>query len=148
MESATILIVEDEVIVAQGLAGIINDLGYRLSGMATTGPQGIHLALEGRPDLILMDIALKGEMDGIEAAARIHESEPDIPIVFLTAYADEEKLRRAQGAEPYGYLIKPVGELDLKAAINMALVKSRQVSRLRRSEAWLARHPGAGWGMR
>jgi PAS domain S-box-containing protein len=99
-------------------------LGYKASNLAITGEEAIDRAPEIRPDLILMDIRLKGEMDGIEAAVEIRKM-MDVPVIFLTAYADEPTLQRAKAAEPYAYLLKPFEERVLATAIEIALHKHR-----------------------
>src|SRR5262245_38810792 len=103
MRHATILIVEDEAIVAKSIRNELQTMGYDVVGIASTGEEAIQVAKETLPELVLMDIVLKGSMDGIEAIYEMHE-QLDIPVVFLTAYADDATLRRARITEPYGYL--------------------------------------------
>lgn len=122
--SAKILVVEDERIIASGIQKDLESMGYIVTGIASSGPQAIEKAGMGQPDLVLMDIVLKGDMDGIEAAHEII-NRYDIPIIYLTAYADEEILERAMVTEPYGYLIKPFNDSELKANIEMALYKHK-----------------------
>ena len=122
MTAKRILIVEDEGIVARDMEKILSRLGYPVAGIAYSGPEAVRRAEEEKPDLVLMDIVLKGEMDGIEAAARIRET-ADIPVVYLTAYADNEILKRAGVTEPYGYLLKPFRERELHAVIEIAFYK-------------------------
>jgi CheY-like chemotaxis protein len=114
MKKNKILIVEDEAIVALALQSNLGKRGYAVIATVDTGEKAIHKASAENPDLILMDIRLKGPLDGIEAAARIH-AVLDIPIIFLTAYADEEKMERAKLTLPFGYLLKPVQDRDLKS---------------------------------
>jgi len=122
MSKNNILVVEDESIVSKDIQQSLKKLGYNISGAASTGEKAITLANETRPDLILMDIMLKGDMSGIEAAEKIKE-EFNIPVIYLTAYADENTLSRAKVTEPYGYIIKPFKEIDLHTSIEMALYK-------------------------
>lgn len=124
MINARILIVEDEVVVAMEIQSYLERLGYSIVAKVDTGIKAVNLTTAEKPDLILMDIQLKGKMDGIEAASRIR-SDSVIPIIFLTAHADEEKLERAKATLPFGYLLKPVQDRDLKAAIEMALYASK-----------------------
>ncbi len=123
MSSAKILIVEDEGIVALDLQNRLNQLGYHTVGRATTGKDAISLALTLEPDLVLMDIQIQGDVDGIETARRIHEHR-NIPIIYLTAYANEQTIQRAKTTEPYGYLIKPFEERELYTTVEIALYKS------------------------
>jgi CheY-like chemotaxis protein len=121
---AKILVVEDEKILAMGLKRKLKIMNYDVVGMASSGPEAIRKSGEESPDLVLMDIVLKGEMDGIEAAQQIINLY-NIPIIYLTAYADEEILERAMITGPYGYLVKPYKEAELKANIKMALYKHK-----------------------
>ncbi|MGB9978138.1 methanogen output domain 1-containing protein [Methanobacterium sp.] len=121
---AKVLIVEDERILAIGMKRKLENVGYTVIGIACSGEEAIENAKETNPDLILMDIVLKGEMDGIEAAQQIINLY-NIPVIYLTAYADEEILERAMVTEPYGYLLKPFNINELKANIKMALYKHK-----------------------
>lgn len=121
---AKILVVEDERILAIGIKRKLESLGYSVTGMASSGKEAIENAKETNPDLILMDIVLKGNMDGIETAGQIINLY-NIPIIYLTAYADDEILERAMITEPYGYLLKPFNVSELKANIEMALYKHK-----------------------
>src|SRR4051812_48369614 len=121
---ARILVVEDESIVALDLQSSLEHLGYEVVGTAATGEDAVRLAETRTPDLVLMDIRLRAEMDGT-AAADLIRRRFGIPVVFLTAYSDEETLRRAQISEPYGYLLKPSAERDLQVTIQMALYRHR-----------------------
>ena len=105
MTSAHILIVEDERVVARGLQMELEGMGYRVPGLAASGDEAVELVSVTQPDLILMDIVLKGELDGVQTAQRIRE-QYDIPIVYLSAYEDKETLGRAKATEPFGYLLK------------------------------------------
>ncbi len=115
-----ILLVEDERITAQHIRQTLVRFGYDVVGLATTGHAAIQDAERKRPDLLLADVGLKGLLDGIEVAAQVRKRW-GIPTVFLTAYADSETMTRARLVEPYGYLIKPFGEEELRATIEIAL---------------------------
>ncbi len=124
MAKSKIMIVEDEWITADDIKTSLQSLGYTVSSVASSGKEAIQKAEEDRPDLVLMDIVLKGQMDGIEAANQIRSSF-NIPIVYLTAYADEKVLERAKITEPFGYIVKPFINEDLKIAIEIALYKHK-----------------------
>jgi len=132
-----ILIVEDETIVAKDIEQSLRALGYQVLGIAVTGAAALQLAEEAAPDLILMDIKLKGEMDGIATAERIRKRF-DLPVVLLTAFSDEGTLQRAKVTEPFGYLLKPFEERELHTSIQMALYKHQMEHRLKESEQWLS----------
>lgn len=117
-----ILVVEDEMIVAEDLRRTLGQLGYEVCGIVATGEQVRHQVEVDQPDLILMDIGLKGSMDGIEVAAEMN-SRHAVPIIYLTAYTDPETLKRAKLTNPFGYIIKPFEKRDLRTAIEMALHK-------------------------
>ncbi len=133
----TLLVVEDESLVAMDLDGQLQDLGYRVCGCVDNGRDAIARARAERPDLILMDIVLKGDMDGI-AAASVIGPELHIPVLFLTAYSDDQTVERAAGTWPYGYLTKPFQSRELRAGIEVALRKAAVERTLRNSERWLA----------
>ncbi len=133
MAKAQILVVEDDNIVVLELRDGLQSLGYAVCGVASYGEEAIEKARETRPDLVLMDIRLKGDVDGVEAAEEIRVRF-DIPVVYLTAYADEDTLQRAKATEPYGYIIKPFQERELHTAIEVALYKHRAEEALRESE--------------
>ncbi len=118
------MIVEDEWTVAEDIKISLQNLGYTISSVMSSGKEAIQKAEEDRPDLVLMDIVLQGEMDGIEAANQIR-SRFNIPIVYLTAYADDKVLERAKITEPSGYIVKPFINEDLKIAIEIALYKHK-----------------------
>jgi DNA-binding LytR/AlgR family response regulator len=122
MSKINILVVEDESIVSKDIQHSLNKLGYNVVGAASTGEKALELARSERPDIVLMDIMLKGQMNGIDTA-EIIRSEMAIPVVFLTAYADESTLSKAKVTEPYGYIIKPFKEIDLHTSIEMAIYK-------------------------
>lgn len=122
MSKTNVLVIEDESIVSKDIQYSLKKLGYNVVGAAATGEKAVILAGELRPDIILMDIMLKGDITGIEASAEIKEKF-HIPIIFLTAYADENTLAKAKVTEPYAYIIKPFKEIDLHTSIEMALYK-------------------------
>jgi PAS domain S-box-containing protein len=130
---ARILIVEDEGIVARDIQNRLTSQGYVVAGSAETGADAIRLSDELRPDLVLMDVRLRGGMDGVEAAQHIR-ARWQIPVVYLTAYADDATLRRARVTEPFGYILKPFEERELPTVIEMALYKHEAERRLRASE--------------
>ena len=122
MKPAKILIVEDERITAEDLQDILTQLGYSVTAVVSTGADAIREAGRTCPDLVMMDVRIQGDMDGVEAARAIRR-QFDIPSVYLTAHADAETLSRAKLAEPLGYIVKPFQELELQASIEMALHK-------------------------
>lgn len=122
MTTARILIVEDEPVTAEDLQYILENAGYEVTGIAATGKSAVEQVAKDEPGLILMDIRLKGKIDGIEAADIIH-SNHQIPIIYLTAYADRETLDRAKITLPYGYILKPFEKNSIKAAVEMALYR-------------------------
>lgn len=133
MKTTSILVVEDNRVVARDIKQQLEKLGYIVAGMAASGETAVSLVEQRKPDLVLMDIHLEGELDGIEAANRIR-AEALIPVIFLTAYADDETVKRAVQAEPFGYLLKPFEENQLRTAIEMALYKHVADRKLRESE--------------
>ncbi len=135
---ARILIVEDENIVARDIQNTLKNLGYTVTGHAATGEDAIQKAGETRPDLVLMDVMLKGYQDGVEAAQKILALY-NIPVIYLTAFTDEKTLQRAKVTEPYGYILKPFEERELHIAIEMAIYKHRMASKLQEREQWLAK---------
>ncbi|MFA5294450.1 MAG: response regulator [Methanoregulaceae archaeon] len=122
MSGETILIVEDEAITAMAIRKNLVDQGYSVIGVVPTGEQAVGTAIEQEPDLILMDIQLAGKMNGIVAAKLIRD-QTGVPVIFLTAYSDDRVVRNAEMTGPYGYLVKPVREGELEAAIGAALRK-------------------------
>ncbi len=137
MRKTRIMIVEDESIVASDIQNTLESLGYQVPAVAASGEEAIRQAGELRPDLVLMDIKLKGEMDGTEAADQIRH-QFDLPVIYLTAYADKETLARAKITEPFGFIIKPYEDRELHSSVEMALYKHRMESRLREREARLS----------
>lgn len=130
----SILVVEDEMIVAEDLVETLRTLGYTICGTAASGEDAISKAMAQIPDIVLMDIMLRGEIDGIEAAKTIR-GRLEVPIIFLTSFADGEVLNRAKLSEPFGYLTKPFAERELHASIEMALYRAQMEKRLKDSEA-------------
>ena len=124
MAKAKILVVEDESIIAMDIAMSLESLGYEVTATVPSGEQAIEKVAEDKPDLIFMDIVIKGEMDGIETAERIR-SQFNIPVVYLTAYADEKTLERAKITGPFGYIIKPFEDTDLRVTVEIGLYKAR-----------------------
>ncbi len=132
-----ILIVEDEPIVARDIRAILEEMEYGITGVVTSGEQAIIHIRERRPDIVLMDLMLAGEIDGIATANEIRKSH-NLPVVFLTALADEETIQKAKLTEPYGYVLKPFNERDLRIALEIALYKHEMECRLKESERWFA----------
>jgi diguanylate cyclase (GGDEF)-like protein/PAS domain S-box-containing protein len=131
MKPANILIVEDEFILASDLRLRLRDLGYAVAGAVATGADAVALADRCRPDLVLMDIRLQGPMDGIAAAQEIRHHWR-LPVVFLTAHGDDDTLQRAKLAEPFGYILKPFEDRELRTLIEIALYKHRAAEEIRR----------------
>lgn len=131
---AKILIVEDEAIEAMNFEQHLNTWGYDVVGIASTGENAISKAAALEPDLILMDIVLKGEVDGIEAAAQI-KHDFDIPVIYLTAHPEDSTVNRAKLTAPHGYIIKPVNKTDLKNTIELALYMHQVERKLKESES-------------
>jgi len=133
-KKAKILVVEDEGIVALDIQNRLRQLGYVVPKFVMSGEEAVTAVAQLEPDLVLMDIKLKGEMDGVDTAVKIRQ-EHDTPVIFLTAFADEPTLERAKMAEPYGYLLKPFQERELLATIRMALYRQQIEQQLKESEA-------------
>jgi signal transduction histidine kinase len=133
---ARIMIVEDQRILALDLAETLDELGYTVAGMASRGEEAIELARQLSPQLILMDVELDGDVDGITTAETIRD-EHDVPVVFLTAHADDDTLHRATSSEAAAYLVKPFKPPDLRCVIEIALHKHAADMRLRENERWL-----------
>jgi hypothetical protein len=134
MSSIRILVVEDEPIVAEDIASRLARLGYEIVGIAEAGEEAIAIATETLPSLVLMDIVLEGEIDGVEAAQQILNS-LQIPVVYLTANADEVTLQRAKATIPFGYLLKPFKEKELQATIEIAISRHQTEMEVRRTLA-------------
>jgi len=137
MPHASILVVEDEGIVAEDIQMSLEDFGYKVLVSVGSGEDAVRKAGELRPDLVLMDVVLRGEMDGIETARQI-QTGMGIPVVYLTAHADDEMLRRAKITEPFGYLVKPFHDQDLRTTIEIALYRHQLDAKMRESREWLA----------
>lgn len=131
MDREKILVVEDESIIAMDIQLSLQNLGYDVPCVASTGEEAIAKVSKYRPDLILMDINLEGEMNGIEAAVIIR-SRFKVPVVFLTAFADSKTLESAKKAEPLGYITKPFSDTDIRVAVEMALYKAKMEAEMRR----------------
>lgn len=129
----SILVVEDEQIVAADILRRLERMGYAVPAVASSGEEAIARVEEFHPDLLLMDIVLQGSTDGVQAAQEIR-SRVDLPIVYLTAYTDQETVRRARQTQPFGFLLKPFDERELHFTIEMALFKHRAERELRRTE--------------
>lgn len=136
-----ILVVEDEGIVAKDLQNRLRALGYFVLSVAVSGEEAIGKTEKLHPDLVLMDIKLKGKIDGIEAAKQIRV-QFNIPVIYVTAYADEETLKRAKGTGVYGYILKPFEDRELRANIEAALFKHGAEKKLKRAEEKLKEQKG------
>lgn len=122
---ARFFIVEDEIVIVRGLEDALERLGYSVCGFALSGEEALTAIAEKRPDLVLVDIYLKGAMDGIQLAEQLLRSH-DIPVIYLTAYSNEEVLDRAKHTSPYGYIVKPFRERQLKVDIELALARHKE----------------------
>jgi len=148
MTAARILIVEDERIVAEDLSLMLSSLGYEVAGIAGSGEDAIVLAEAEKPDLILMDIMLSGKLDGISAADRI-QTIRTTPVIYVTAYADEVLLARAKKTEPFGYIVKPFNEREIRSNIEIALYRHRLDREIEKRDAiLLALGFGIEWFLR
>jgi PAS domain S-box-containing protein len=136
MAQATILVVEDESIVAMDLQQRLKGMGYSVPAVAASSQDALRKAAEIRPDLVLMDIRLKGFVDGIEVAEKLRQM-LDVPPVYLTAYADQPTLARAKTTDPFGYIVKPFDEATLQRTIEMALYRRQKEREMKQSAAWL-----------
>ena len=137
MPGARILVVEDENIVAKDIELRLKKMGHFVPATVPSAEEAVKVAGEVRPDLVLMDIMLRGDEPGTQAAGEIR-ARFDIPVIYLTAYADRDTLDRARITEPYGYILKPFDERELETAIEMALYKHRMEQELRAQRQWLA----------
>lgn len=136
MEQPRLWIVEDEAIVAMDLQNRLMARGYQVLGISSYAEDAIEKIREHRPDIVLMDIVLKGEMDGITAAGAIKE-EMGIPVVYLTAYADKQTIERAKVTEPYGYILKPFEEPNVLSVLEIALYKAMMEKKVRERDRWI-----------
>ena len=132
-----VLIVEDEALVALDLEERLARLGYEVAGVVDNGADALSRVRSTKVDLVLMDIHIRGETDGVQTAAELRET-AEVPVVFLTAHADETTLERAGLTEPFGYVLKPFDEQELRANIEMARYRYQAETRLRKMERWLA----------
>ncbi|HEV3205017.1 MAG TPA: response regulator, partial [Gemmataceae bacterium] len=137
MANAQILVVEDEPIVAKNIQMELKGMGYTVPAIASSGEDALQKVAETHPDLVLMDIVLKGDMDGVETAERLRESY-DVPVIYLTAYADDQTLQRAKKTQPFGYLLKPYEEKELETTIETALYKHQSERGLKEIQQWFA----------
>lgn len=135
--SMRVLVVEDEWVVAIDVRGCLEELGYLVVAIVTSGEEAIIKARELRPDVVLMDIRLEGEMDGTQAAQQIW-NELQIPIIYATGYSDKATVDRATETEPFGYVLKPIKESDLYVAITLALQQQARTIQLREDRQWMA----------
>ena len=133
MSETQVLVVEDERITARNIKNKLEQLGYAVPVVASSGEEAIKRTAEARPDLVLMDIKLKGDMNGIQAAEQIR-TRFNIPVIYLTAYADEDTLQRAKITESYSYILKPFQAEELHTNIEMALYKHKMEKKLQESE--------------
>ena len=133
MTPHSILVVEDEVIVSADLTSKLTKMGYEVVGATGYGEEALELARQHRPSLILMDVRLAGALDGIDTAVAIHR-ELMLPVVFLTAHSDAATVERAAHAEPFGYILKPFNDRELRTHIEMALYKYATEQRLREAD--------------
>jgi PAS domain S-box-containing protein len=137
MEKTRVMVVEDESIVAMDIKMSLQNMGYDVPAIVSSGNNAIEQARKIRPDLVLMDIVLRGTLNGIDAAGRIR-SHLNIPVIYLTAYADEKILEQAKITEPAGYIIKPFHDKELHSIIKMALYKHSMEKKLRESQVWFS----------
>jgi DNA-binding LytR/AlgR family response regulator len=136
MEKLNIFIVEDESIVAKDIQNSLTKLGYNVIGIANNGKDAVYRITELMPDLVLMDIMIKGDITGIDVSELIKEK-INVPVIFLTAYADEATLAKAKITEPYGYILKPFKEIDLHSTIEMAVYKHQKDAALLKERDFL-----------
>ncbi|PYN71991.1 MAG: hybrid sensor histidine kinase/response regulator [Candidatus Rokuibacteriota bacterium] len=136
MPKSRILVVEDEILVREDIEDCLAGLGHEVVSVASTGADALRKIPTARPDLVLMDIRLKGDMDGVETARQIRTNFR-LPVIFLTAHADDSTLQRAKAADPLGYIVKPFAETTVNAVIQTAMHKHELDRRLRESEEWL-----------
>ena len=137
MDKARIVVVEDESLLAEDIQERLKNLGYEVAAVAHSGEEALAVVAAAHPDLVLMDIRLKGKMDGIDTA-RVVRERFNLPVVYLTGEADGATLERAKATEPLGYLLKPIEEKRLYSTVEIALYKHKMDQRLRRIERWFA----------
>jgi two-component system cell cycle sensor histidine kinase/response regulator CckA len=136
MSKGRIVVVEDETIVARDIQATLRSFGYEVPEIVTSGEEAIQAAFRLNPDLMVMDIMIKGAMDGVDAA-EIIRSQFNIPVVYLTAYSDDETLRRAKLTESYGFIAKPFDERELFVAVEFALYKHQMNFKMQETKSWL-----------
>lgn len=129
MDTAKILIVEDELLIATSLSKKLKKLGYQIADMVASGKEALATIKKASPDLVLMDIILQGDLDGIETAEKVRKKF-NIPVIFLTAYSDDETLNRVEQSGAYGFILKPFKDREIHASIKLALRKSKQYNDL------------------
>lgn len=137
MVKTQIMVVEDEWIVAKNIQKHLQRLGYSVPYLVASGEEAVEIAEKNNPDIVLMDIVLLGDFDGIETANQIR-SRFNIPVIYLTAHADNKMLERAKETEPFGYVIKPFEDKEIQIAIEMAMYKHRMENKLKESREWLS----------
>ena len=133
---ARILIVDDNWLQRLEIEGMLKDLGYEVAGQAETGAEAIAMARDLKPDLILMDVMMPGEMNGIDAAVKI-KAGLNIPIIFISGYGDPELIEKAKMIEPFGYVMKSFDEIEVRAFVETALYKSKIEGKLRQANKQL-----------
>ncbi len=142
MASAEILVVEDERLVATAIKNELEHFGYHVTDMASSASEAVAKAIAKRPDLVLMDIHLQGDGDGVDAAEQIRVR-CGIPVIYLSAFSDAETVARAGSTAPYGYLLKPYEERELQTTIEMAFAKHQAEKQLEETRQWMtAIHEG------
>jgi PAS domain S-box-containing protein len=137
MKKTKILVVEDESIVARDIRNMLVGLGYEVTAVVPGAKTAVQKAQETHPDIVLMDVMLQGEITGVEAAEQIY-TKFNIPVVYLTAYADSTTVQQAKKTEPFGYIIKPFEERELQTTIEIALYKYKMQMELKDRERWLS----------
>ena len=137
MPNESILVVEDEKMMAEGIRSILESYGYKVPSVATSGEEAVQKSELYDPDLVLMDVSLRGGMDGIEAADKIR-NQFHIPVVYVTAFTNEEIIRRARITDPFGYVVKPFEAYELKTAIEIALQRSLHEWKLKENQSSLS----------
>ena len=135
-KKANILVVEDEAIVRADIEDYLRSFGYRIAASVGSGEEAKRLAAKLKPDLVLMDIMLAGKMDGVQAGKHI-QTKLGIPVVFVTAHGDEHTLERAKLNAPFGYVLKPFNDRELRTAVEIAIFRHRTEEEVRRLQQWL-----------
>jgi PAS domain S-box-containing protein/putative nucleotidyltransferase with HDIG domain len=137
VRQAKVFVVEDETIISMGIQNVLDKFGYSVLGTATTGEEAIEKITKNQPDLVLMDIMLKGRLNGIEAS-RLLISRMNIPIIFLTSYSDDDMIKQAREIGAYGYILKPINERELYSSIEIALYKNEIDRKLNDKEKFVS----------